>query len=139
VALDPPPYDTSPAITRPEINLDIRGGSYFGLGVCTYLPNRIPVTTHTATGDPVLYIDAAVFYDDSEGNTFGGFWANWKISVVPIELRDGFNRTDWNTPTLFQTMLRGPFWSGEKLEVGDTDGNKALRPQLNYWLMGRLG
>jgi hypothetical protein len=71
---------------------------------------------HSVTGDPVLQIDLAAVYDDNESDDLGGFWANWRIIVTPISFGpSGPVQAD----ARFSTLLRGPFWSGEKLEVAD--------------------
>lgn len=82
----------------------------------------------TAAGDPVLYIDLAAFYDDNEDDQLGGFWANWRIVVTPVvQTPNGLMQIN----ARFLSLLRGPFWSGEKAEVADTkDG---FRPQVMHY------
>jgi hypothetical protein len=84
--------------------------------------------TQSAAGDPVLHIDLAAFYDDNESDELGGFWANWRIIVTPVQFGpSGPVQAD----ARFLSLLRGPFWSGEKLEVADTkDG---YRPQIMHY------
>ena len=79
-------------------------------------------------GDLVLHIDPAAFYDDNEADETGGFWANWRIIVTPVQFGpSGPVQAD----ARFLSLLRGPFWSGEKLEVADTkDG---YRPQIMHY------
>lgn len=78
--------------------------------------------------DDVLFIDLGVFYDDNETDDPGGFWANWRITVYPLK----YINNSWSRQfAKFQIKFRGPFWSGEKLEVGDTDDG--FLPQIMYY------
>lgn len=114
-----PLWDGGQKLTRPgRTILDPLGGFSFPQGI----------QRDSKEGDPMLYIDLASFYHDNEPDETGGFWANWKIFVTPVIYADG---NYWWDFARFQTKFRGPFWSGEKLEVGDT--NDGFRPQVMHY------
>jgi len=93
-------------------------------------PGFNPISLDVHSGDEILYIDLAIFYDDNETNMHGGFWANWHVAVKGMKWISS-HIVEFGD-TIFSTMLRGPFWSGEKLEVGDTEGNR-YRPQVMHF------
>lgn len=113
-----PMWDGGQKLTQPgTLKLDV-----------TYPPDHPDIDGETSPGDPILYIDLASFYDDNEFDAQGGFWANFKIFVVPLAYWDGH----WVEASFhFLTKFRGPFWSGEKLEVGDTDDS--FLPQIMHY------
>lgn len=107
--------------------------------------------------DPVLFIERAAIFDDSESNFGGDLQANFKVDVFPVvfDQSKGIFFTgpcgDLSIPVApiplgiwyglapgFKTKLRGPFWTGEKFEVGDTDfEDTGLKPQIIHYQ--RLG
>lgn len=81
-----------------------------------------------------LEIDAARIYDDNEEGS-GGWYANWHLWVIPFEGR--WSQTiripvsgqfslakaiqkGWLPPSSKDLYLRGPYWSGDKNEWGNT-------------------
>ena len=125
------PYDMhlDPGLDQNGWALDARRQKLTAPGLSRLLAHSSPdIILSTEAGDPILYIDLAAFYDDHESDKFGGFWANWRITVTPVQQgATGLISAD----AFFLSILRGPFWSGEKSEIADT--NDGFRPQVMYY------
>lgn len=125
------PYDVhlDPGWEQNGWDIEARRQKLTAPGVARLLVDAGPDLLRPSTdGDLVLHIDLAAFYDANEADETGGFWANWRITVTPVQFGpSGPVQAD----ARFLSLLRGPFWSGEKLEVADTkDG---YRPQIMHY------